>query len=101
MPSYKLHFTVPPEFLPDIKIAIFATGAGTYPGNLYQKVSFERPGIGYFTPCLGANPAIGAIGKEEMVDEVQVEILCGGEEVAREAVKALKRYVELILALPK
>lgn len=91
---YKLVFFSPPTDLPPIKEAIFATGAGSYPGaGNYTKCAFTTPGIGQFLPGDSAKPAIGEPGKIEEVGEVRCEILCVGEGVAREAVAALKKYV--------
>ena len=93
---YKLVFFSPPTDLPPIKEAIFATGAGSYPGaGNYTKCAFTTPGIGQFLPGDSAKPAIGEPGKIEEVGEVRCEILCVGEGVAREAVAALKKYVIL------
>jgi hypothetical protein len=47
-------------------------------------------GTGQFRPGNTANPYIGTIGQLEKVSEARVEMLCIGEDVAREAVKALK-----------
>lgn len=89
---YKLVFFAPPVNLPPIKEAIFATGAGSYPGQgSYTKCAFTTPGIGQFLPGDDANPAIGEAGNPEEVGEARVEILCVGESVAREAVTALKK----------
>ena len=89
---YKLVFFAPPVDLPPIKEAIFATGAGSYPGaGSYTKCAFTTPGIGQFLPGHDAKPAIGEPGKPEEVGEARVEILCVGESVAKEAVAALKK----------
>ena len=89
---YKLVFFAPPLDLPPIKEAIFAIGAGSYPGSgSYTKCAFTTPGIGQFLPGDDAKPAIGEPGKLEEVGEARVEILCVGEGVAKEAVAALKK----------
>ena len=89
---YKLVFFTPPQYLPDIKEAIFATGAGSYPGQgNYSKCSFSTPGVGSFLPGDSANPTIGEPGKVEEVGEVRCEILCIGTGITKEAVAALKR----------
>ena len=89
---YKLVFFAPPQDLPPIKEAIFATGAGSYPGQgNYTKCAFTTPGIGQFLPGDSANPAIGEPGKPEEVGEARCEILCIGEGVTKEAVAALKK----------
>jgi hypothetical protein len=89
---YKLVFFTPPGALPPIKEAIFATGAGSYPGEgNYTKCCFTTPGIGQFLPGDSAKPAIGEPGKVEEVGEARCEILCVGEDVTKEAVAALKK----------
>ena len=89
---YKLVFFAPPLDLPPIKEAIFATGAGSYPGQgSYTKCAFTTPGIGQFVPGDEAKPAIGEPLKPEEVGEARVEILCVGEDVTRDAVAALKK----------
>ncbi len=89
---YKLVFFAPPSSLPPIKEAIFATAAGSYPGpGNYTRCCFTTPGIGQFLPGESAKPAIGEPGKVEEVGEVRCEIICVGQNVAKEAVAALKR----------
>jgi hypothetical protein len=99
-PRYKLVFFSPPEPLERIKNAIFATGAGTYPGGKYTNCCFESLGTGQFLPMAdkGANPTIGEKRDDgsgefrlERVEEVRCEIMCVGQETTREAVKALKQ----------
>ena len=90
-PRYKLLFTVPPSSLQACKSALFAIGAGTYPGGKYSHVSFETTGTGQFMPHKGAIPNLGEVGKLEKVEEVKVEVLCVGEEVMRGAVRELRR----------
>lgn len=91
---YKLVFFAPPVDLAPIKEAIFATGAGSYPGaGNYTKCAFTTPGIGQFLPGDEANPHIGQPGKVEEVGEARCEILCVGKSVAQQAVEALKRYL--------
>lgn len=86
---YKLLFFVPPQHLPDIKAAIFSTGAGRI-GN-YEQVCFTSPGVGQFKPVDGAKPVIGEVGKLEEVGEVRCELICGDRKIAVAAVEALKR----------
>jgi hypothetical protein len=91
---YKLVFHVPPSALEACKQAIFAAGAGRYPGaGQYTECCFVVHGRGQFRPGDAANPHIGTVGQLEYVDEARVETLCVGEEVARRAVDALKRSV--------
>ncbi|KAK3290490.1 GTP cyclohydrolase 1 type 2/Nif3 [Chaetomium fimeti] len=88
---YKLTFHVPPAALEACKTAIFAAGAGRYPGSgNYTEVCYTTLGTGQFRPGATANPHIGTPGALEHVEEARVETLCVGEEVARKAVAALK-----------
>jgi hypothetical protein len=91
---YKLIFHVPTASLEVCKNAIFAAGAGRYPGpGNYTECCWTTIGTGQFRPGDTANPHIGSVGKLEKVEEARVEMICVGEDVARKAVEALKRYV--------
>ncbi|KAI9803861.1 MAG: hypothetical protein M1825_001741 [Sarcosagium campestre] len=89
--KYKLIFFSPLPPLETIKAAVFATGAGTYPGAKYSHVCFQSAGQGQFLPAADANPHIGQPGVLETVEEVRLEMLCVGREVLLEAVAALKK----------
>ena len=90
---YKLVFFTPPRDLAKIKEAIFAVGAGKYPGvGGYTEAGFSTRGVGQFKPGDGANPHIGERGKIEEVEEVRFETICVGRDVAKAAVEALKKY---------
>ncbi|PWY68638.1 hypothetical protein BO70DRAFT_366010 [Aspergillus heteromorphus CBS 117.55] len=86
---YKLIFFVPTSHLEACKDAVFACGAGTFPGGKYTKCCFQTPGQGQFLPSEGANPAIGVVGTVETVQEIRVEVMCLGREVMGMAVQAL------------
>ncbi|KAK4549293.1 hypothetical protein LTR36_007752 [Oleoguttula mirabilis] len=89
---YKLIFFVPSQYLSEIKTAIFATGAGSYPGKgQYTECCFTSPGVGQCRPGASANPTIGTPGQLEEIDEVRCEILCVGHGVTKDAVEALKK----------
>lgn len=95
---YKLIFFAPPQDLPGLKTALFATGAGGYPnagsgtgGSSYTEACFTTPGIGQFRPGEGARPHVGAPDQLEEVGEVRCEMICFGRDIVREAVGALKR----------
>lgn len=92
---FKLVFRVPATGLAACKTAIFAAGAGRYPGGLYTECCWSTVGIGQFRPGDMANPHIGKPGDLEEVQEARVEAVCFGEDVARNAVKALKEWVIL------
>ncbi|RAH70599.1 uncharacterized protein BO66DRAFT_391728 [Aspergillus aculeatinus CBS 121060] len=86
---YKLVFFVPHSHLDVCKDAVFATGAGTFPGGKYSKCCFQTRGTGQFLPGEGANPAIGSVGDVEYVEEMKVEVMCLGRSIMLQAVEAL------------
>ena len=89
---FKLVFFVPSSALETCKTAIFTAGAGRFPGpGNYTECCFTTMGTGQFRPGDTANPHLGKVGELEYVEEARVETLCVGEEVMKNAVKALKR----------
>ncbi len=90
---FSLIFYVPPAAVQACKAAIFKAGAGRYPN--YTECCWSSTGTGQFRPGDLANPHIGKVGALEETPEVRVEALCVGEDVARQAVAALKRSVSL------
>ncbi|KAH8761005.1 GTP cyclohydrolase 1 type 2/Nif3 [Diaporthe sp. PMI_573] len=90
--KYKLIFYVPVSDMDAVKTAVFATGAGRYPGpGNYTECAWFTIGTGQFRPGDTANPHIGEVGALEKVEEARVETICVGEECARSAVEALKK----------
>ncbi|KAF2201329.1 structural toxin protein RtxA [Delitschia confertaspora ATCC 74209] len=90
--KFKLIFYVPPTSLQACQTAIFSAGAGRFPGpGGYTECCFTSRGMGQFRPGEGANPNIGEVGKLEEVEEVKVEVMCVGRDVAGKAVEALKK----------
>ncbi len=88
---FKLVFFVPESALRACKTAIFAAGAGRYPGpGNYTECCWTAMGVGQFRPGDSANPNIGSVGVLEEVKEARVETVCVGEDVAKKAVEALK-----------
>ncbi|MCJ1242283.1 hypothetical protein MMC14_010290 [Varicellaria rhodocarpa] len=88
---YTLKFYVPSSALEACKTAIFAAGAGRYPGpGDYTECCWTTTGTGQFRPGDVAHPHLGRVGVVEEVEEVKVETLCVGEDVVREVVRALK-----------
>ncbi|KAF5975343.1 2-hydroxyisoflavone reductase [Fusarium bulbicola] len=88
---FRLVFNVPTLSLAQCKEAIFAAGAGRYPGpGNYTDCCWTVVGTGQFRPGDAAKPHLGEVGKLEEVEEARVETICVGEDVARNAVKALK-----------
>jgi len=91
---FKLIFFVPPPALAACKSAIFAAGAGRYPGpGNYTECCWTTLGTGQFRPGDAAKPNMGKVGELEEVQEARVETICLGEDVVRKAVEALKRSV--------
>ncbi|TVY24284.1 GTP cyclohydrolase 1 type 2-like protein [Lachnellula hyalina] len=90
-PRFMLVFRVPLPELDAVKAAVFAAGAGRYPGpGSYTECAWQTIGTAQFRPGSAANPHLGAVGVLEKVDEARVETLCVGEDVVRKAVEALK-----------
>jgi hypothetical protein len=93
--KYTLVFSVPPSGLAACKAAIFAAGAGRYPGpGNYTECCWINMGTGQFRPGNTADLHIGTVGRLEEVQEIRVETICVGEDVARKAVEVPKRQVE-------
>ena len=89
--KFKLVFNVPVSGLEACKTAIFAAGAGRYPGpGKYTECCFVTMGTGQFRPGDKANPHIGKVGELEYVESAKVEALCVGADTVKKAVEALK-----------
>jgi hypothetical protein len=83
----KLVVFVPADSLDAVRDAVFAAGAGRIGG--YERCSWYATGTGTFLGGEGTNPAVGASGAEERVDEYRLETVF--PEEAREAVVAALR----------
>jgi dinuclear metal center YbgI/SA1388 family protein len=70
----KLVVFVPLEHADAVRAAVTAAGAGTI--GAYDSCTFTTPGEGRFRPLAGADPAIGEVGKVEVVEEVRIEAVC-------------------------
>jgi hypothetical protein len=88
--KFSLAFFTPVQALETCKAAIFAAGAGSYPGGNYTECCWTVLGNGQFRPGDTANPHFGQVGKLEHTEEARVEVICFGEDIARKAVAALK-----------
>lgn len=90
--KFRLIFTAPTSAIAACKEAIFAAGAGRYPGSgSYTECCWTTVGNGQFRPGDAANPHIGKVGQLEHTEEMRVETLCVGADIARRAVEALKK----------
>ena len=67
----KLTTYVPMADAERVRVALSGAGAGVI-GD-YDSASFSTPGEGRFRPLDGATPAIGAVGRLEVVEEVRIE----------------------------
>lgn len=60
--KFKLVFFVPPSALDACKAAVFAAGAGRYPGiGGYSEVCFTTKGTNQFRPGEAANPYVSNV----------------------------------------
>lgn len=87
---YTLSFYVPTTSTSTVLAAVHSTGAGAYPGGLYDRCAFMTKGTGTFRSLEGSTPAIGTVGEVETVEEHRVEVLCVGRECMLKAVQKLK-----------
>jgi hypothetical protein len=78
---------VPEEARDSTREAVFRAGGGRI-GD-YERCSWYTRGTGTFLAGEGADPAVGAVGEEERVDEYRVEVIVP-EESLRAAVDALR-----------
>jgi hypothetical protein len=71
---YKLCFFVPQSHLEQVKLAVFAAGAGKI-GD-YDRCCWQVLGHGQFRPLEGSHPFIGSRDEVEIVEEYRVEMVC-------------------------
>ena len=76
---HKLVWFVPEEALDVTRDAVFAAGAGRI-GD-YERCSWYTAGTGTFLGGEGAEPTIGAAGREERTPELRVETVVPGVRV--------------------
>lgn len=69
----KLAVYVPEKDVEKVRRALHLAGAGEV-GD-YQDVSYSIKGQGRFTPQKESDPTVGKIGKEEIVNEVRIEVM--------------------------
>ena len=83
---------VPADAADGVRRALAEAGAGRI--GAYDSCSFTSAGEGRFRPLDGADPAIGAVGRLEVVPEVRVEVVTPRERRAG-VVRALRRGAPL------
>ncbi len=64
---------IPDSHVEEVKMAMLEAGGGRI-GN-YDSCCWQTIGQGQFRPLKGANPALGSVGKLEVVDEWKVEMV--------------------------
>lgn len=75
-PLYKLVVFIPVTHADDMRQELGKAGAGAI-GD-YSNCSFSSTGVGRFTPGNNANPYIGEVGIEELVQEEKIEVMIPG-----------------------
>ena len=83
----KINTTIPVKDADALRDALGRAGAGKI-GD-YSFCSFSVKGKGRFKPNKDADPYIGKPGELEVVDEEQVEIVCG-RDIAKSVIEALR-----------
>ncbi|MFO8051688.1 MAG: hypothetical protein R6V01_08330 [Thermoplasmatota archaeon] len=91
----KIQTYCPEGHADEVRMAIGKAGGGVI-GN-YTYCAFLSQGHGYFLPMEGSNPAVGNIGKIEMVPEIKIEFVCERSrvKVVIEAIKKAHPYEEV------
>ena len=87
---YTLVFTVPAAHKDAVVNAVLDADAG-HMGN-YDRAYTEIKSLGHFRPLEGAKPAVGEVGKEEVVDEVRIEVPVPKSKVAKVTEALLKAH---------
>lgn len=86
--NVKIVVFVPETHAEIVREAMSGAGAGVI-GN-YTGCSFSSKGVGRFKPEVGANPAIGQVGKAEEVAEERIEMVCPKDKCA-DVITAIKK----------
>lgn len=94
MTRFKLCFYVPETHVEEVKMAVFAAGAGRI-GD-YDCCAWQVLGQGQFRPLAGSNPFLGRQGEIETVTEYRVEMICTADalEAALQALRDAHPYEE-------
>jgi len=72
--SYKLVVMVPRTHVEQVRRAMWDAGAGVI--GEYTECSFLMPGVGSFRGTSASNPAIGAPGEFQTVEEYRIDMVC-------------------------
>lgn len=93
----KVVVTVPEKDADKLREAIGNADGGRI-GN-YAHCSFSVKGIGRFKPEIGANPAIGEVGKPEEVIEERIEVTCEEDKLDNviSAIRKVHPYEEPVI----
>ena len=93
--TFKLVYFVPEDARDPTREACFAAGAGRI--GAYEHCSWYTLGTGTFLAGEGADPAIGAVGEEERVQEYRVEMVVPAEslEPVLDALRRAHPYEEV------
>lgn len=77
--AFKLITFVPEDAAERLRDALAAVGAGRI--GAYRRCAFFTRGFGTFEGDAGTNPAVGAAGRLERVDELRLEMVCAAESL--------------------
>ena len=91
---YQLSFYVPASHIDIVKDAVFAAGGGRI--GQYDRCAWQVKGQGQFRPLAGADPHIGAVDRQEYVEEYRVELVVADACIAAvvAAMKSAHPYEE-------
>lgn len=93
----KVVITTPVTHADVVRRAIGDAGGGIL-GN-YTHCSFSSRGLGRFRPQAGARPSIGAVGRDEQVEEERIEVTVDREHLPAvvQAIRDAHPYEEIPL----
>lgn len=95
--SFKVVVSVPDAHAETVRRAIGEAGGGSEGHYVFQ--SFSTQGIGRYQPIEGAKPAIGEVGKLELVEAERIEVTVSREKLEKvvSAIKHIHPYEETVL----
>ncbi len=76
-----------------------ASSAGAGEIGKYNKCAFVTEGIGTWEAEVGAQPAVGEVGKLQNIEEVKIEMQCSDDCVKQviSAIKEVHPYEEVVI----